>query len=434
VRVSGPAAFRILEALSPARTDPPPARTQVLVAVHHPESGELLDRALVSIFPGPRSYTGEDVVELATHGGPLTSQLVLSAAYAAGARPALPGEFTRRAVFNGKLDLLQAEAVVDLIDGRSPALHRAAIHQIERGLSRRIDELRAAILRAEALISYDIDFPEEDEPPVAREVIRQATADALERIEQLVRTSPQGEMLRSGALVVLAGYPNSGKSSLFNALLGIDRAIVTEIPGTTRDAVEAEATIGGYPFRLTDTAGLREATDRVEALGVEVARLYLAAADVVLFCSEAGRSLEEGERSFLLEHAGRQLVLVRTKADLAPGAPDSAGAGDFPVVRVSSVSGEGLDALGDLLVNRAFGAIRGESLDAPIVTSERHRRALIAAAGELRSFLGALAADLPPELAATHLQMAVRSLENLIGAVSPDDVLAEIFGRFCVGK
>jgi len=407
--------------------------------VRHPESGETLDRALVSWFPAPGSYTGEDAFEVSTHGGALTPQLVLDALLVAGARSAEPGEFTRRAVLRGKLDLLQAEAVLDLIDGRSPALHRAAVHQMERGLSRRIDELRAAVLRVEALVTYGIDFPEADEPPVPPARVDAAALDLVSRIDSLLATAPQGEMLREGALVVLAGRPNSGKSSLFNALLGVERAIVTEVPGTTRDALEASVTLDGYPFRLVDTAGLRETSDRVEAIGIEVARRYLRAAHLVLFCAEHDRPLEEDEGAFLAELDPARTILLRTKADgsgnegrrtgnVGPASPL------FPEVEVSALEGYGLAALREAMLGRAFGEILGEPGEAPLVTRERHARALRRAGEELGLFREATGAGVPMEFAATHLRAAAGALEDLIGAVTPDDVLGQVFGQFCVGK
>jgi tRNA modification GTPase len=412
---------------------------QRLAALRHPESGELLDQALVTVFPAPASYTGEDTVEISTHGGVLTPQLVLDALLAAGARAAEPGEFTRRAYLNGKLDLLQAEAVADLVDGRSRALHRAAVHQMERGLSRRIHDLRAAIIHAESLIAYSIDFPEEDEPPVPPERIHAAAAGVLARIDALLATAPEGELLREGALTVLAGRPNSGKSSLFNALLGAERAIVTDIPGTTRDALEAQASVDGYPFRLVDTAGLRETVDRVEGIGIEFARRYLAAADLVLFCVEAGRALQDDERAFLRERDPARTLVVRTKADLpgddvggtAEGGMDSLRS---VAVAVAAVEGTGIPALRDALLRMAFGHVLADPGEAPVVTRERHARALRAARDELAEFLSALADRVPMEFAATHLRAAAGALEDLVGAVTVDDVLDRVFGDFCVGK
>jgi tRNA modification GTPase len=436
VRVSGPDALRVLLRLAPALREAPPARAQRLARLVHPETGETLDRGLVAYFPGPGSYTGEDTVELATHGGVLTPQLVLAAALAAGARPAQPGEFTRRAYLNGRLDLLQAEAVADLVDGRSRALHRAAVHQMERGLSRRVEELREALVGAQALLVYGIDFPEEDEPPVPPERIRAAAEEVLRRVDGLLATAPQGELLREGALAVLAGRPNSGKSSLFNALLGVERAIVTEIPGTTRDALEAVVSLDGYPFRLVDTAGLRETTDRVEEIGIEVARRYLAAANLVLFCVEAGRPLEPEEEAFLRGPGPGAVVLVRTKADEAAGAPDpaSAAADGLPSVRVAAPEGKGLAELRGILLRGAFGGILGEPGEAPLVTRERQARALRRARGEVRLFLDAWEEGIPPEFAATHLQAAAGALEDLLGAIGTEDVLDRVFSQFCVGK
>jgi tRNA modification GTPase len=434
VRLSGPLAPEILRRLGAPAGLPP--RTLQLTALHHPETGELLDRALVALFPAPASYTGEDVVEISTHGGPLTPQRVLGAALAAGARPALAGEFTRRAYLNGKLDLLQAEAVADLIEGSSPALQRAALHQLERGLSRRIGELRAELIHAESLLAYAIDFPEEDEPPVPPARIRAAVDAAAARIRALLATAPEGELLRSGALTVLAGRPNSGKSSLFNALLGRERAIVTEVPGTTRDAVEAQASLGGYPFRLVDTAGLRETADPVEEIGIEVARRYLAEADLVLFCAEHGRALGDEERGFLAGRDPARTLLVRTKADLVDEAASAGEPGPAGIaqVRVAAREGRGLDLLAERLPAMAFGQLQRRPEEEGLVTRERQAQALRAALAELAGFGPALDAGVPAEFAATHLRAAAGALEELIGVIGTEDVLDRVFGDFCVGK
>lgn len=463
IRISGPAAVKVIDALvDNGREAGWSDRRQTLVRLTHPQSRRPLDQALVTVFRAPASYTGEDVVEISTHGGQLTPQLVLDALFAAGARAALPGEFTRRALLNGKLDLLQAEAIVDLIDGRSPAMHDAALHQMERGLSRRIEELRASILRLEALVSYSIDFPEEDEPPTPPERVLEEAAAAVGLVSRLLATVPQGRLLREGALVVFAGRPNSGKSSLFNALLGLDRSIVTEIPGTTRDAIEADALLGGFPFRLVDTAGLRRTEDRVEAIGIEVARRYLASADILLYCAPLGEPLEDEELEFVRGSGAQHTILVRTKADLVQPAtrdaegwagvrPQEAGDGEAgregspepekdggpdTVVTASVVTREGLDQLRDAIVGATFGGIvRARTGDeAPLVTSERQRRALEKARAELEAFIAAMSEDVPMELAAVHLREAGGALEDLIGLVTTEDVLDTLFSRFCVGK
>ncbi|CAN5782234.1 tRNA uridine-5-carboxymethylaminomethyl(34) synthesis GTPase MnmE [soil metagenome] len=429
LRVSGSAAGEILLSVCPSLGSTlPTARLQRLLPLVHPTSGELLDRSLVSWFPGPFSYTGEDTLEVSCHGGALVPSLVLDALLAAGARPAGPGEFTHRAVLNGKLDLLQAEAVLDLIDGRSRALHRAAINQMDRGLSYRIDRLRAAILQVEALLVYGIDFPEEDEPPVSPERILDSARSIVHSIDTLLSTAHLGSLLREGALVVLAGAPNSGKSSLFNALLGLERSIVTDVPGTTRDAVEAVAEIDGYPFRLIDTAGLRRTDDRVEEIGIEVARRYLAAADVILFCVPAGRPLQEAEADFLHDIDSERILTVQTMSDLRQRS-DSAD----ELLSVSALTGSGLSDLARALLQKAFGGLVSAEPQDPLITRQRHARQLQLARTEVLLFIAA-ADQVPLEFAATHLRSAAEALEDLVGALTPDDVLGQVFGLFCVGK
>jgi len=372
---------------------------------------------LAACFPAPHSYTGDDLVEISTHGGLIAPAAALAALVAAGARPAEPGEFTRRAVLNGKMDLLQAEATADLIDAGSPAQRRRALHQLERGLSDRLAALRSEILELEALIAYDIDFPEEDEGPISPDRVRRAWDVVRARVADLLKTAPEGERLREGALLVIAGRPNAGKSSLFNALLGSERAIVTEIPGTTRDAIEAHAVIEGFPFRLVDTAGLRDSDERIERLGIEVSRKYLAAADLVLFCEER----EDPARGAFLAQVDAPVVVVRTKADLT-------GEG------VSAVTGKGVPELRRRLAEVAFGRLLALGDVEPVVTRARHRAALQRALEELDGFWSARESGVDAAAAATHLRAAVAALDDLIGAITPADVLDRVFAAFCVGK
>lgn len=432
IRLSGRHAFDVAGAvLRPFGAEPP--RIARRARAVDPRSGELLDDVLYTSYRAPASYTGEDLVEIGTHGGLLIPAEVLAALLAAGARPADAGEFTRRAMMNGKLDLLQAEAVADLIDATAPAQRRAALRQMDRGLSARIAALREQVLELEALVSYDIDFPEEDSGPVPPARINEAIARLTGGLQGLLRTAADGERLREGALVVIAGRPNAGKSSLFNALLGSERAIVTEIPGTTRDAIEAPATCGGFPFRLVDTAGLRDTTDRIERLGIEVSQRYLAAADVVLFCTEAGRELETTEQEFAAEFAGR-MMLVRTKADLrddGQGRRETAGDGG---IAVSALTGDGLGALRDALAQTAFSELAGQGNIDAVITRERHRIALERAHGEVRQFTEARRTGVEGAVAATHLRAAVTALEDVVGVVTNEDVLDKVFSTFCVGK
>ena len=433
IRLSGKGVFDVAaRALRPFHPDPP--RTVRRLQVVHPGTGAPVDDALVACFRGPRSYTGEDLVELSTHGGLVVPAAAVAALLAAGARPARPGEFTRRAVLNGKLDLLQAEATADLIDAGSPAQARRALHQLDRGLSTRLAELRSELLELEALIAYEIDFPDEDEGPVAPERVVRAWQAARGRIAGLLDTAPEGERLREGALLVIAGRPNAGKSSLFNALLGTERAIVTEVPGTTRDAVEAHAVLEGFPFRLVDTAGLRESDDRVERLGIEVSRKYLAAADLVLYCEERRAGSGERydrERDQFLTQVTAPIVFVSTKVDVEPR---SAGPPVRPSAAVSVVTGEGLADLRRKLAEAAYGRLLALGDVEPVVTRARHRGALERALAEVDAFHVARDGGVDAAAAATHLRAAVGALDDLIGVVTPDDVLDRVFASFCVGK
>jgi tRNA modification GTPase len=331
---------------------------------------------------------------------------------------------------NGKMDLLQAEATADLIDAASPAQARRALQQLDRGFSRRLEQLRAELIELEALIAYEIDFPEEDEGPVAPERVARAWGAARQRIADLIATAPEGERLREGALLVIAGRPNAGKSSLFNALLGRERAIVTEVPGTTRDAIEAYAVLEGFPFRLVDTAGLRESDDRVERLGIEVSRKYLAAADLVLFCRDAGSETRDAASQAFLASCTAPVVEVMTKLDLTdrPTArpPDRLG--------VSVVTGEGLAELRRKLAEVAFGRLLALGDVEPVVTRARHREALERALAEVEAFQAAREGGVDAAAAATHLRAALGALDDLIGVVTPDDVLDRVFASFCVGK
>jgi len=425
IRLSGRDALAVAgRVLRPFAADP--ARTARRARAVEP-SGEKLDDVLYTVHRAPRSYTGDDLVEIGTHGGLLVPADVLGALLAAGARLALPGEFTRRAMLSGKVDLLQAEAIADLVDATAPAQRRAALGQLDRGLSRRIDELREQVLGLEALVSYDIDFPEEDNGPVPAARVDRAVEELRAALQGLLRTAAEGERLREGALAVIAGRPNVGKSSLFNALLGNERAIVTEIPGTTRDAIEAGAVCDGFPFRLVDTAGLRESGDRVERLGIEVSRRYLAAADIVVLCADAGRELDDEERRFGEEY-GERLIVVRTKADLHGGST-----GEHEV-RISAVTGAGVPDLRTALARVAFRTLAQQGDVAPVVTRARHRAALERALAEVGEFVAARRAGLEAAVAGTHLRTAVGALEDVIGLVTTDDILDRVFSSFCVGK
>lgn len=415
IRLSGTGAFGIAARVIPSfRADPP--RTAHYAAFRD-AAGQLIDRGIYLVFPGPRSETGEDVVEFQCHGGLAVPARLVAAIEAAGARPAHPGEFTRRAVQHGKLDLLQAEALGDLIDAEAPAQARAALVQLEGGLTRRIAALRAGLVELLALLAYDVDFPEEDDGPVSRDRIEAARTAVLAGVEQLLGTAPLADRVRRGALVVLAGPPNAGKSSLFNALLGSERALVTEIPGTTRDAIEAHVEFHGWPIRLVDTAGLGEATDRLDALGQAMGRRFVEGADLVVELGGlAVRRLGGSEAAPLM---------VRAKADLG---------GEGEGLPVSAVTGQGLAELKRAIVERLFQSGAGFADLEPALTRERHRVALTAARDALAAAATHLGEGGEAVLAAHHVQEAVRALDALVGVVDVEEVLDRVFASFCVGK
>ncbi|MDQ6737477.1 MAG: tRNA uridine-5-carboxymethylaminomethyl(34) synthesis GTPase MnmE [Gemmatimonadota bacterium] len=426
LRISGPHAFDIAR----QHVNPWPAsHRHVTLCTVRDRDREVLDEALVTTFVAPLSFTGEDVVEIATHGGQLVPTLVLAAMVSSGARIALPGEFTRRAVINGKMDLVQAEATGDLIDSTSRAMQRVALAQLDGGLSRRIEELRDEVIELEALISYDIDFPDEDDGPIPRSRVEAAISEVIASLESLIATAPAGELVRSGALVVIAGEPNVGKSSLFNAMLGKRRAIVTEIPGTTRDAIEAVLDTGEWPLRIVDTAGIRETTDAVERLGIEVAREYLESADVVLACGETTEEIER-IRDAVTAMGEAHIALVQTKSDL--GAPAAAGKA---VYRVSATSGDGINALVDGIAREVSERFGGVALDAPVITRERQRYCVAQALEEMIAFdHGFAQKGLPVSIAAVHLRSAANALADVTGTIDVEEVLDRLFRTFCVGK
>jgi len=426
VRVSGPAARNIARALT--GLDPRPR--EAAPCSFTDADGEPLDRGLVLFFPGPRSFTGEDVVELHCHGGRIVSDALLAAAYARGARPAEAGEFTLRAFLNDKLDLLQAEAIADLIASGSGRAARAALRSLEGEFSAAVTELQAALTRLRVRIEAWLDFPDEELPFDAAPACA-AELDALvAKLDALRARARSGRALRDGLSLAIAGAPNAGKSSLLNRLAGYDAAIVTEIPGTTRDPLREHLTLDGLPVTVVDTAGLRDTTDPIEREGVRRARLEVARADRLLWVADARESLAAAIAAARAAQGGEgAFTIVANKIDLVPREPGTGSEAGAPVVYVSALTGAGIPLLVEHIKQVAgLGAESPGALSARrrhLEGLERTREHLVAA----RSLLtGAL------ELTAEHLRQAQASLSELTGELTSDDLLGEIFATFCIGK
>lgn len=423
VRISGTGLAGLVEAL----LGQVPAPRRATLGDFRAADGATIDRGLALFFPAPLSYTGEDVLELHGHGGPVVVGLLLERCLELGARLAEPGEFTRRAFENDKLDLAQAESVADLIEAASAQAARAALRSLDGEFSRQVHELIDEMIALRALVEATLDFPEEEVDFLRREHAFERVADLGARIDATLARSRQGARLRSGLSVVLAGAPNVGKSSLMNALAGEEVAIVTALPGTTRDRLERPILIEGMPVNVIDTAGLRASEDAVERIGISRAREAMARADLVLVVVAADAPGMPAEVEANLP-AGVPRLQVLNKIDLTGQAP-AAGPG---WVQVSAVEGFGLDLLRAALKDAA--GLTGAAEDA-ILARARHIEALRAAKGAVaasREHLepGAFAL----ELAAEELRRAQQSLAAITGEFTADDLLGEIFGRFCIGK
>ena len=438
VRLSGPAAHAIVAGLLRRAHGAPLEARRVYVGhlVERP-GGRALDQVLVFTMRGPHSYTGEDTAEIHCHGGSVLTRRILEVVLAAGARAAEPGEFTRRAFLNGRIDLAQAEAVGELIAARSEAALRLAWSQLDGQLSARVDGLRDAVVSARALCEAAIDFPEDDVPEVEDGRLARELARLRAELEALAATFERARVRFEGARVVLAGRPNVGKSSLLNAFAGRERAIVTPVAGTTRDVLEATVTIDGVPVVLTDTAGIRETGDAIERLGVERARAAIAEAACVVAIFDRSAALERADEVVAEAVAGRPAVAVLNKKDL----PSAIGAaelrrlvGPLPLVEVSALTGDGLAALESAIAALLLGDATAPGDDEIVLFRARHWEAVQRAAAELRRAEQALVERTPLDLVAADLAAAAAALGTITGAVTSEDVLDRVFAEFCIGK
>ena len=440
VRISGPQAHAVVDALVRFRSG-----SAAQAKGYSLKFGEIagLDEVLVSLFRAPHSYTGEDAAEICCHASPFIVSSLLDRLTDAGCRLAEPGEFTRRAFVNGKMDLAQAEAVADVIAASSAAQHRVAMNQLRGGYSAELRELRRQLLELTALMELELDFSEEEVEFADRSRLRGLLDTACSHCRQLAESFRLGNAIRNGVPVAIVGAPNSGKSTLLNALLRDDRAIVSDVPGTTRDTVEETCVIDGVLFRFIDTAGIRASEDEVERLGIERTFRKISEAEIVLGVIDATDAQEAVDKAVEMitgkvDQTHQKLILLANKIDLRSGdvsqfSPSSSFAGltgESPAFPISAKTGQGLDELRSALVARAGVAF----VSGTLVTNARHAAALRAAADSLRTVSDGLDRGLPNDLLAEDLRSALASLGTITGEITTDEVLGEIFSRFCIGK
>lgn len=428
IRISGAGALAVADKIFRGRYQPSIAKERmVLLGRIVGDNEEVVDEVLLTVFRNPRSYTGEDLVEISGHGGAVVASRVLAATLAAGARLARPGEFTERAFLNGKLDLTQAEAVMDLISAQTPRAARSAALQLEGRLGSEIRRLREELLECVAHLEAFIDFPEEGIDPESGTVLLNRMQGISAHIDRLLETANEGMLLRDGITLALCGAPNAGKSSLMNRLLGVERAIVNEAPGTTRDTIEESATLGGYPFRIIDTAGLRETADPVEKEGVQRARKAAEDADLRIHLVDA--STMEGTIQPLFEDE----IIIFNKMDLVDAI------GRFPPlsqegVQISCKTGDGIEELVASILRRVTGRSESDTSLHGTSISSRHRDCLERAMAALREAIRLLTSGDPPELLAVELRSSLAAVGQIVGDAGPEEILGKIFSSFCIGK
>ncbi len=429
IRISGPDALAVGCEVWCGSTNLADHPRALLLGRLTTNQGEELDQCLATWMPGPKSYTGEDVVEIHTHGGPQAAQAALGQVLAAGARHADPGEFTKRAFINGKLDLTQAEAVADIITSHSEMALRTATRQLQGRLGRCTDQLHDQLTGLLAEVEVRMDFVDEDLDWMSPAQLLTIVQESVRRIDDLLSSEQTGRVLRNGIKLVIAGAPNAGKSSLLNLILGQDRAIVTEIPGTTRDSLEELAHIRGIPVRLIDTAGLREATDQIEREGVERSYSHIAEAQVVLRVLDASQPFAGQELAPDLVQ-NKAVIAIANKSDLAVGNQFAVDL-DEPALPLCTLSGEGLDEILDAIERAVWGHPHQEEPE--IAINARHSALLQDAATALKR-AEAMLPNEEWELLTVELRTAIDALGKITGRTVQSDILDYIFSRFCIGK
>ncbi len=438
IRLSGHRALPILQRLFRPRDPACPYTSHRLYYghLHHPDDGRLVDEVLAVYMAAPNSYTREDIVEIHCHGSFLVLQKVLELVLADGAALAAPGEFTKRAFLNGRIDLTQAEAVVDLLAAKTRKGVDLAQEQLSGGLYRLLLPIRRCLVEIRATLEVAIDFPDEEVEIVRpRELLARLAAEVARPLERLVAGADQGRLYREGLTIVIAGRPNVGKSSLLNTILQEDRALVTAVPGTTRDSIEEVVDIGGIPVRLIDTAGIRSEAGDVEALGIARARGLINTADLVLFLFDAGQPLSEEDRSLYQQVSHKPLLVVCNKIDLCQAGelPDISSLGSSGEwVAVSAREQTGIDALKAAIVARVSASEPWQ--EEGCAPNFRHKQALLAALVACRQAMESLQGGLSNDLIAVDLQETLACLAEIVGETTSEDILDVIFSQFCLGK
>lgn len=434
VRVSGSQALSIGRSLFHAPGGQRWESHRILYGfVREPETGETVDEALLLIMQAPRSFTREDVVEFHCHGGVMVVQRVLQLCLEQGARLAQPGEFTLRAFLNGRLDLTQAESIADLVGAKSPQAAQLAVAGLQGKLAQPIRQLRATCLEILAEVEARIDF-EEDLPPLDEAGIRSQLERVLAEVTQILATADQGELLRTGLKVAIVGRPNVGKSSLLNAWSRTDRAIVTDLPGTTRDVVESQLVVAGIPIQVLDTAGIRETGDRVEQIGVERSRRVAQSADLVLLTLDAETGWTGADQEIYDQVSHRPLILVLNKIDLAepPRLPALLNV-NHPIVKTAAAKNQGIGALEQAIL-QIVRAGKVEAANQDFAINQRQAEALIRARAALEQVATTIGEQLPLDFWTIDLRAAVQALSEILGEDVTESVLDRIFSRFCIGK
>lgn len=437
VRLSGPKAIAITDQLYRGRKPLGEVEAGRIVYGKIVQNGETIDEVLVSVFRAPFSYTREDVVEINCHGGVAVTRRILQAVLDGGARLAEPGEFTKRAFLNGRIDLAQAEAVIDVIRSKTDLTLRNAVRQLTGRLSNVIRPIRDRLIDAIAQIEAAIDYPDDDIDILDRPELESAIGVSIADLERVVATADIGKVLSEGIACAIVGRPNAGKSSLLNQLLREERALVTDIPGTTRDVIEETVNINGVPLRLLDTAGIRQTKDVVENLGVERAKTSISEADVILFVVDGSAPLTEEDRMIASMLQGKEVLGVVNKIDRSRRVTDEELEGLLPGIKwvgISALTGEKIDVMENALLDLVGVGKIDASLDAVIVTRERHRQSLNKAISSLKDALHTLSMDMPYDLVSIDLQQAAEYLGEITGETVKEDVLDRIFSRFCIGK